>query len=143
MITFLTVVLYVLIFAGFLLLALVALPLGALLVVLPFVALSVHWERHRLLSAARQQPCPVCGQIIGTDAVDRADQIWRNHVAQLHRDNPGARLRLLRFLDAACGRCGAQLRFHRHSGKFTLLDRSLRTNHSRPVPDDAGGANAC
>jgi predicted RNA-binding Zn-ribbon protein involved in translation (DUF1610 family) len=82
-------------------------------------AISRHFVyKHRLLAPARRSPCPACGRTLGIAALHEADEHWRAHVAELHRAHPGARLRLIRLVQATCVSCGAMLSFREDSGTF-------------------------
>src|SRR4051794_19567613 len=66
-------------------------------------ALVMHaLDRHRLRKAARAFACVTCGRSLGREALARADEAWSEQVAELMRQHPDVRFRLLRTLDAIC-----------------------------------------
>jgi hypothetical protein len=98
-----------------LLVFLLALPL-----ILPVTFVCNLLERRSLLAAARTAVCPSCGAILGAEAVQRADDEWRTHIAELHQNHPGVKFRLIRTVDAICGACGSMLSFQKATRTFTL-----------------------
>jgi hypothetical protein len=80
-------------------------------ILIPIGTLSNHRGRRRLMDAARTGLCPDCGAGLGATALDRADAEWAEHMAQLRRENPLVRFRVVRDLDAICPSCGACLKF--------------------------------
>jgi hypothetical protein len=95
----------------------------ALPVILPVAAILHARYRHRLRGAAEKTACTVCGAILGSEALDKADEFWRAHVAKLHRDNPGVRFRLVRLVHAICVRCSAEYTFRETTRSFHLRSR--------------------
>ncbi len=84
-------------------------------------ALVIHYlNRRRLRIAAKCQPCPKCGSILGISALRAADENWRFYLAELQRLNPDVCFRFVRNVDAICSACGSHLRFHKASGTFIL-----------------------
>jgi hypothetical protein len=91
----------------------------ALPALIPYAFARHYLYKHRLRTAARNLACPSCGRILGIDALHEADKRWQAYVAELHRANPGARLRLVRLVRAVCLACGLMLSFREGSGTFT------------------------
>src|SRR4051812_43907994 len=94
----------------------------ALPLLIPCALARNYLYRRHLRAAAEACACPSCGRPLGVEALQAADDHWRAHVAKLHRANPGARLRLLRFVHAICTGCCARLYFHEGSRTFRLTD---------------------
>ena len=88
-----------------------------LIVALPvIIPLAFAWhgiQRFRLRATAKRFACTSCGRLLGIEALAIADELWRAHVAEIHRNNPkGTRLRLVRSCDAICPECETKFRFH-------------------------------
>ena len=90
----------------------------ALPILIPFTLARQWLVQRRLRSAATCQPCPTCGNLIGSEALRNADECWRKHVAELHGANPGVRFRLIRLVHAICAVCGSRLKFREDSRTF-------------------------
>ena len=95
-------------------------------VILPVVAID-HWLSHRRMqAAARVFACPACGAVIGIEALRLAEEAWGSHMAEMHRKNPGIRLkrspqRIMRHLHAICPHCGARYQFIEHERAFAAI----------------------
>ena len=91
----------------------------AFVLLLPILVPYAIWkdyQRLRILrNAARETPCPACGQSIGVSALNKADQAWKEYVSGLRRKYPGVRLRIqvMRNVDAICLNCGVSLKFRK------------------------------
>jgi hypothetical protein len=94
----------------------------ALPALVPYAIGRHYLYLHRLRTAAKRSACPSCGRTLGIEALHDADEHWRAHLAELHRAYPGARLRVVRFVDAICVHCRASLRFREDSGTFTRTE---------------------
>ena len=90
-------------------------------VLIPYAFICHSVYEHRRRAAAKRRACPSCGRILGIEALYEADEYWRDYVAELHRANPGVKLRLVRFVHAICVVCCARLAFHEQSRDFTIL----------------------
>ena len=93
----------------------------ALPVILPLVAVLEARDRWRRHVCAERFVCVGCGQVLGRDALTRADTDWAEYVARLHRERPGVRFRLVRDVNAVCGHCGARYRFDEKAAMFSVL----------------------
>jgi hypothetical protein len=90
----------------------------ALPVLIPLAFVRHYLDQHRLRVAAERAVCPACGVILGMEALHRADAYWRTYVAELHRNHPGVRFRLVRTVRAICGNCGVMLAYRGEPGTF-------------------------
>jgi hypothetical protein len=90
----------------------------ALPALLPYAVVRHFLFKRRRLTAAKNQACPSCGRVLGIASLREADRHWRANVDELHRAHPGAKLRLVRLVDAICVGCGARLSFREDSGHF-------------------------
>jgi hypothetical protein len=101
------------------------LKMMGVVVAIPFlipVAIVLHrLDRRRLRKAANQAHCGSCGAILGSASLQRADEVWAEHVATLMRDRPGIRFRLIRHLRATCVVCGAAYDFDATRGVFVAM----------------------
>ena len=100
-----------LIFFGLILL-IVLLP-----VLLP-VALVLHARDLRRRASVERFVCVGCGQVLGLEALARADAAWAEYVEKLHREHPGYRFRLVREVDAICLQCGTRYHFDEKKRTF-------------------------
>jgi predicted RNA-binding Zn-ribbon protein involved in translation (DUF1610 family) len=95
-------------------------------VILPIVAID-HWlSQRRILAKARVFTCPACGAVIGVEAIRLAEEAWGSHMAEMHRENPGMRLRrspqrIVRHLHAICPHCGARYQFIKREKAFIAI----------------------
>jgi hypothetical protein len=83
----------------------------ALPVLIPIAIVTYRRDRRRLRAAADATHCEGCGAILAGASLQRADDLWAEHVATLMRDRPGMRFRLIRHLIAKCVVCGATYDF--------------------------------
>jgi hypothetical protein len=80
-------------------------------VLIPIAAVLHARERRHMRAVVRETRCEGCGAILGDASLHRADAVWGEYVATLHRDQPGILFRLLRRLWAVCTVCGAEYDF--------------------------------
>lgn len=99
-------------------------------VILPVVAVS-HWlSQWRMRAAARVFACPACGNVIGIEALRLAEEAWGRHMAEMHRENPGVRLRrsaqrIVRHLNAICPHCSARYEFIERERTFVAIGPNM------------------
>jgi hypothetical protein len=93
----------------------------ALPVLLPLAFIRHYLDERHLRATAAGAVCPLCGAILGVEALHRADEHWRAYVAELHRNHPGVRFRLVRSVRAICGVCGSMLAFRGKPRTFTTV----------------------
>jgi hypothetical protein len=102
----------------------------AFLVLLPVmapVAFYLHCrDEKRMRATAVNFACLSCGGILGTEALQLADDAWASHFATLTQDS--IRLRLVKNSDAICPHCGAHHKFIASGRSFILAcPAGLRT----------------
>jgi ribosomal protein L40E len=83
----------------------------ALPALIPLVVVQRSLYKRRFRVAAKSQACLSCGAVLGIEALHEADERWRARLAELHRNHPGVRFRLVRLIRAICVRCGASFTF--------------------------------
>ena len=102
------------------------------------LAASLHVrDRRRRRRAAETFACTRCGAILGAAALARADVEWAEHVAQLCREHPGYRFRLVRELDAVCIRCDAPYHYEEERRTFGPPQRGWVPPPAEPFFDAA------
>lgn len=94
-------------------------------VLLPYALIAHQLYRRRLRRAAEAQSCPSCGGYLGIAALQASEDRWRAHVADLFRDHPGVRFRLVRLIHAVCTACGARLHFRKSFGAFVPSEATV------------------
>jgi hypothetical protein len=104
--------------AKFLLAVLAAAGIALLLpVILPVVALLTWRDAQRMKREARATLCRHCGRLLGDEAIERGEAVWRERMSELHREW-GIRRRIVRNIHAVCINCGAAYEFLAKTGQF-------------------------
>jgi hypothetical protein len=90
--------------------------LTALIAGLPLIIPAViAWqalERRRRQREVQRCACETCGRILGSAALRLGDAAWdAEHRKILDRLPPGARVRIMRTVDAICASCGTWYRW--------------------------------
>ena len=74
------------------------------------VIACAEWSSRKQLERARQvlaeMACPNCKCPFGEMAVTNAEAAWKAHVAELWKNNPGVRLRIVCLWFVTCSKCG-------------------------------------
>ncbi len=83
----------------------------ALPVIVPYALIADAFADRRRTRDADNFCCTQCGNILGQASIAKADEYWRQHVRELHKRFPGARLRLIRDVWAICAVCGANYNY--------------------------------
>ena len=78
-------------------------------IVLPYVLVIHALERTKLKRIVSSKRCPNCMAELTTESVSSADSRWKAYVEEIRLAHPGARFRIVRDLDALCGKCGTLL----------------------------------
>lgn len=92
-------------------------------VILPLTVLGQKRYQKRLRGLAEGFPCVECGQNIGVEALQLADDRWDEMELQMMRiEEPVARVVRSRLLDAICPHCGCLYLYHKM--EQTFLKRS-------------------
>ena len=80
------------------------------------------WSSRRDFAKARKlladMTCPNCNAPFGQDTVANAEAAWKAHVAELWRNNPGVRFRLVCLWFVTCPKCGWTGDFSPDSGNL-------------------------
>lgn len=84
------------------------------------ILLNLRYKR-RLRKLVQSTSCLICGTILGLEAICLADTEWSAHVAELHKQNPGLRLRLVRLLHAICPNCRTRYTYSEKLNEFTIM----------------------
>ena len=115
---------------GVLIHAVVIVGLMVILLILPILFpmswFSLRLERKRLVKAANDFECLVCGATLGAESVRLADEVWAESMKRLHREHPGVKFRIVRLLQAVCSRCGREYKFDRKGLTFVPLEQDAR-----------------
>ena len=86
--------------------ALLALPVLLIVLVL-IVAAFVAVQMKRYVKFVSDMPCPNCAKPFGLDAVNTARKLERERAAQLRKEHPNVRLRIMSEWQVHCPDCGA------------------------------------
>ncbi len=78
---------------------------------IPIVAISHGIYLRRLRRAASAFACLSCGELLGLESIRLADEAWADYMRQLHEQNPGMLLQVVRSVHAICPKCGARYSF--------------------------------
>ncbi len=108
----------------------------ALPVAFPIAMIQHTRAERRKGQRVLETPCVRCGEILGQAALDRADAEWSAHMAQLFRDHPGMRFRLVRTVNAVCVACGQA---HRYDGKADAFEAVADEPFKRRQASEPGG----
>jgi hypothetical protein len=111
-------------------LALLLLLIAPLALVLAGAALFQR-ERRALLAIVRSHPCPTCGAPLSEPSVQLAEEWWAQRVADLKRQYPQSKLRLVRPLDAVCERCRSPMKLDSTCGTLQAITIDLSEQMSR------------
>lgn len=107
---------------------LLALPVAAFLAALPIIlAYAAHAQarfRRLLAAAAETLRCPACGSHLRGRAVDAADDVRRERLAEFRRAFPHHKLPRFRPLDAVCPACGVGLAYRGEPRRFERAETS-------------------
>src|SRR5215469_18965556 len=87
--------------------ALVVVLLIGMPLLIPVAVVSQAIYKFRMRQAAKSFACMNCNTILGLGALTLADQVWGEHIREVHR-NPGLRYRIVRTLHAICLNCGTR-----------------------------------
>jgi len=90
----------------------------ALPILVPVGIVTHSLYRRRLLRDAASFPCAECKRPLGKASVIRADEEWRQHVAELHRKHPGVKFRLCRTIHAICCHCSFRYTYKEKKRRF-------------------------
>jgi len=92
----------------------------ALPVIVPYALIANALTDRRRQRDADNFSCVQCGKILGHASIAKANEYWREHVGELHKRFPGARLRLVRDVWAICDVCGARYNYRTKDKAFKL-----------------------
>ncbi len=92
----------------------------ALPVIVPCALITEAFADRRRKRDADNFCCTQCGYILGQASIAKADDYWRQHVRELHKRFPGARLRLVRDVWAICAVCGANYNYRTKDKTYIL-----------------------
>lgn len=66
---------------------------------------SYQWARNQVTCSF---DCPNCGRRLGAEALQLADDHYSRRMDEVHRNNPGCLISLIRDADAVCPHCGVR-----------------------------------
>ena len=89
-------------------------------VIVPYALITDAFADRRRKRDADNFCCTRCGNILGQASIEKADDYWRQHVRELHKRFPGARLRLVRDVWAICAMCGARYNYRTKDKTYIL-----------------------
>ena len=93
-------------------------------VILPLTVLGQKRYQKRLRGLAEGFPCVECGQNIGVEALQLADDRWDEMLAERRRLYPNIKFRLVRDLQALCPHCGCEYRYQEAEATFIVRERN-------------------
>jgi hypothetical protein len=106
------------------------------------VSCVLHLIRKRKLHRlAHITACQTCGKTLGLEALRLADAEWSAHVAELHKQNPHIRLRLLRTLHAICPHCKTRYTYFGTQNEFRIETEGCPTTGSTATNEPAAGGS--
>ena len=92
-----------------------------LLVSLPFTAIQLKREKHKLGKLAGEFVCLECGEIMGMEAIRLADERWANVVKQKMAEKTyKLGMRMVRSVDAVCPHCGCIYLYREEDQSFVV-----------------------
>jgi hypothetical protein len=95
----------------------------ALPVLIPLAFALLYLDERRLRAAAKRAACPTCGRTLGIEALQQADEYWREYNAELQRIHPGRiNRRAPRNVHAICLHCRTALCFCEDLGTFNRTE---------------------
>lgn len=98
----------------------------ALPVILPYILIADAFADRRRKRDADTFTCTQCGNVLGRASIAKANEIWREHVRELYKRFPGARIHLVLNVWDICSVYGAQYNYHERDRTYIL----------RPTQDD-------
>jgi hypothetical protein len=104
----------------------------------PLAFLVTMFNRRRVRKCAKAFVCVNCGNVLGSESVARADDVWSRYVRELHRHS-NIRYRLLRTFHAICCVCGTRYFFRKHERLFVVEASSWSEVSSNPTPRVSSG----
>ena len=105
-------------------------------ITLPIVAWLDARDKRRRLTAS-WVACHQCGAMLGPEALARSDATWAEWLANVRREHPGWRMRVVRRVWAVCGRCGAEYGFDEEHRAFIPAEPGWSAPQPVPPSPDA------
>ncbi len=105
-------------------------------ILVPYSLLKDRVEKRRRRQLASRFVCLECGEILGVEAIQLADERWDEIVkAIIAKSEPGTRLRLVRTVDAICPHCGCLYLYHQAERTFVVRKESPEWERLEPKLD--------
>ncbi|MBN70069.1 MAG: hypothetical protein CME32_12425 [Gimesia sp.] len=94
-------------------------------ILVPYSLLKDRVEKRRRRQLASRFVCEQCGEVLGVEALQLADEHWDEIVkAIIAKSEPGTRLRLVRTVEAICPHCGCLYLYRKAEGTFVVREVS-------------------
>ncbi|MBN70070.1 MAG: hypothetical protein CME32_12430 [Gimesia sp.] len=93
-------------------------------VILPLTVLGQKRYQKRLRGLAEKYVCVECGELLGTEAIQLADERWEEMSEERRRRSPNIKFRLVRNLQAICPHCGCEYRYQEAEATFIVRERN-------------------
>lgn len=93
-------------------------------VILPLTVLAQKRYQKRLRGLSEGFACVECGQILGVEAIQLADERWEEMSEERRRLYPHIKFRLVRDLHALCPHCGCEYRYQEAEATFIVRERN-------------------
>ncbi len=93
-------------------------------VILPLTVLGQKRYQKRLRGLAEKLACVECGQILGVEALQLADERWEEMSEERRRLYPHIRFRLVRDLQEICPHCGCEYCYQEAEATFTIREKN-------------------
>ena len=106
-------------------------------VILPLLALEQKRYQKRLRGLAEGFACVECGQNIGVEAIQLADQRWDEMSEERQRRSPNIKFRQVRNLQALCPHCGCEYCYQEAEATFIVRE----TNQLQELPEPSLGSD--
>jgi methionyl-tRNA synthetase len=90
-------------------------------ILIPIALMQHSWEEKQKKKIVEQTRCIRCGNYLGVNSMELADQKWEKYIQKRQKENPGVRFRTLRLVHAICVSCGTEYFFRENEKRFIHL----------------------
>jgi hypothetical protein len=89
----------------------------------PVAMLLAVFDKRTIRKAAKRFACVSCGNILGIEALTRADEAWSEQMRELQGQHSDVIFRIVRTLHAICA-CGTRYTFREKERTFAVEEQS-------------------